>query len=533
MTMTVDQLMIGMAESAVRAGVLTLVAALALAAGRTRDAEVRSAVWTAVLAASLLMPVVLLVVPPVFVLPAATLAPIDTTLNWAGAFEREPAVLSTAAPIDWKQAARSTYFIVALFLLVRFALGLARGRHLRQQSGAVEELAAFGEVRESAHLTSPVTFGWLRPVIVLPLEWRSWQPKKLEAVMRHESAHIARADFLRQALASVHAAVFWFSPAAWWLRRELAVLAEQASDDRVLSEMGDPVFYAEVLFSFVARPYAMAQAAVPMARNGSSVTGERIERVLDETRPLSHAFGWAGRAGLVTLTAAALYATSAVSLAQAPPPAPPVPPRPGAVPAPPPVPPVPRPPQENITHRDHNESIEVSDTRIEYRRAGKRYRITDIELLNEARRLQAKQADQGRQQAALDAEQAALGRKHAELAQGHQRSPVDTSNLEAELDARLDQIRDTARRPAGDDPAALQKRLAELQTRLAELHVRMARRGTEETTFLADLNAQQQRLSTRQAELSERHAREAERMHHQLRELIESAIRDGRAKPVN
>lgn len=540
MMMGTDQLMIWMIESAWRAGVLTLVAALALAVLRTRNAEVRSSILTAALAASLLMPAALLLVPPVFVREAADPAEIEAVAPGSalGVVDAATAADLTPAPLDWMQAAGSAYLIVMLLLIVRLALGYVCGWHLRKRSEALAGMAPFGNVREASGLSTPAAFGWLRPVILLPVEWRAWEPRKLEAVLRHESAHIARADFLWQTLATVHTAVFWFSPLAWWLRRELACLAEQASDDRVLAEMGDSVFYAEVLFSFAGRSPSLPLAVVPMARAGSA-TGQRIERVLDERRTLARAFGWAGRATLAVLTGAALYLASAVSFAQAPPaprpvpappvaPLPPIPPIPVAVPG---TPAPPLPPPVRITPRRDEESIEVSDTQVEYRRAGKRYRITDPDLLRQVRQLQKEQAELGRQQAALGVEQAALGQKQAASGRRHHQASADTAKIEAELDAKLDQLR--SRRRKGEDLGALQARLAEAQAQIAQLQERAGQREREAAELEAEFGARQARLGERQAELAERHAREAERTHRQLRRLIEEAIRDGRAQQVN
>ena len=62
----------------------------------------------------------------------------------------------------------------------------------------------------------------------MPSSWREWDSRKLNAVILHEYAHIDRGDFAVQLLASLHAAVFWFSPVAWLLQSQLAALAEQA-----------------------------------------------------------------------------------------------------------------------------------------------------------------------------------------------------------------------------------------------------------------------------------------------------------------
>ena len=99
----------------------------------------------------------------------------------------------------------------------------------------------------SAACASPVTVGWLRPVVILPETWQEWSHNKLDAVLTHEHAHVRRRDPLVQWFALLNRAVFWFHPLAWWLERRLSVLAEQTCDDAVLARGHDPHDYSEYL----------------------------------------------------------------------------------------------------------------------------------------------------------------------------------------------------------------------------------------------------------------------------------------------
>jgi beta-lactamase regulating signal transducer with metallopeptidase domain len=67
----------------------------------------------------------------------------------------------------------------------------------------------------------------------LPAGWRDWEAPVRDAALTHELAHIARRDVLTQRLSLLYRAIFWFSPLSWWLRRRLADLAEEASDEVV------------------------------------------------------------------------------------------------------------------------------------------------------------------------------------------------------------------------------------------------------------------------------------------------------------
>ena len=98
----------------------------------------------------------------------------------------------------------------------------------------------------------PVTVGLLRPNVVLPSGWELWSEAKLRAVLAHEGAHVARRDPLVAGLASLNRCLFWFHPLAWWLRRTLALTAEQACDEAAVRTVGAPQDYIDVLKSMAA-----------------------------------------------------------------------------------------------------------------------------------------------------------------------------------------------------------------------------------------------------------------------------------------
>jgi hypothetical protein len=92
--------------------------------------------------------------------------------------------------------------------------------------------------------------GALNSTILLPGDWRGWDDANLDSVIAHEMSHVARGDALTQRLSLLYRAVFWFSPLAWWLDRQLANLAEQASDEAALSGGADRNQYARTLLAF-------------------------------------------------------------------------------------------------------------------------------------------------------------------------------------------------------------------------------------------------------------------------------------------
>ena len=113
------------------------------------------------------------------------------------------------------------------FCAIRLATGLLLT--VRLYCRAVPVQAAWVQarnIRASAEIKSPVS---LAGAILLPADYGEWSAAKLNAVLAHEEAHIARGDFFVQLAALIHCALFWFSPFAWWLQTKLAEIAETAS----------------------------------------------------------------------------------------------------------------------------------------------------------------------------------------------------------------------------------------------------------------------------------------------------------------
>ena len=57
-----------------------------------------------------------------------------------------------------------------------------------------------------------VTWGAIRPKIVLPADADTWSRARLDVVLAHEIAHITRNDWVVQIVAEVCKAIYWFNP---------------------------------------------------------------------------------------------------------------------------------------------------------------------------------------------------------------------------------------------------------------------------------------------------------------------------------
>ncbi len=129
----------------------------------------------------------------------------------------------------------------------------------------------------------PMTWGWRRPVVLLPAEATQWSDQRRRVVLLHELAHVKRRDYLKQMVAQLVCALYWFNPLVWLAARQMCIEREAACDDLVLSGGCNASDYAghlvEVSASFQRVPQ---MAAIAMAR--SSQLEGRIAAIVDASR---------------------------------------------------------------------------------------------------------------------------------------------------------------------------------------------------------------------------------------------------------
>ncbi|WP_454774429.1 M56 family metallopeptidase [Janthinobacterium tructae] len=211
------------------------------------------------------------------------------------------AQLPMAAPPAWRAALQAWMPALVLawsagvgLMSLRLCLGLAWVGRLRRQ--AVEAPAIWQArldalaLRMGLHrrpplklhggLTSPVTVGFWRPVILLPAALLSGMPVALlEALLAHELAHVRRWDYLVNLLQSVAEALLFFHPVVWWLSARMRAEREQVADALAAQALQDPQQLATALHALSLHTAPPQHSGLLMsARGGALLT--RIERLM-------------------------------------------------------------------------------------------------------------------------------------------------------------------------------------------------------------------------------------------------------------
>jgi beta-lactamase regulating signal transducer with metallopeptidase domain len=134
-----------------------------------------------------------------------------------------------------------------------------------------------------------MTWGVVRPRVVLPRSADDWSDERVRAVLLHELAHVRRGDWLMLMIAELLRAVDWVNPLTWLAARRLRIESELACDDEVLAAGVPAPEYAGHLVALVrlarlghGRPALAASAmARPsgIERRVAAMLNDRLERV--------------------------------------------------------------------------------------------------------------------------------------------------------------------------------------------------------------------------------------------------------------
>ncbi|MGH7552920.1 MAG: M56 family metallopeptidase, partial [Longimicrobiales bacterium] len=308
-------------ESVARGSLVLACAGTAVWLLRRSSAAARALVWMLGLSACLVLPLLTVIVPwkvpvlPRFMAPSSVDIS-DWTWRGAGASTGGPVVdvgsgvgvgAAVLASDELESALRAasdefevsgklsgaafsagTYLLLVWWagtalLFCRFVLGLvsvavmsSKSRPLRDEvaSELLRTLARrCGVSRRIRLLTSdfatmPMTWGVVRPAVLLPRDAVTWTAERREAVLMHELAHVRRLDVLTQAVARVACAMFWFNPLVWLAASRMHAESERACDDWVLRAGTRASTYARELLDMAKSSATMGLplAALPLAR---------------------------------------------------------------------------------------------------------------------------------------------------------------------------------------------------------------------------------------------------------------------------
>lgn len=135
------------------------------------------------------------------------------------------------------------------------------------------------KVAVSSLVTSPVTVGYLKPIILLPVAaMNQLTTAQVEAILLHELSHIRRYDYLLNFVVSIIHTLLYFNPFAKCFMNTIEAEREACCDEVVLQFGYDKVSYASALLHLEkssGRHHSLALAAA-----GKQNLLTRIEKIV-------------------------------------------------------------------------------------------------------------------------------------------------------------------------------------------------------------------------------------------------------------
>jgi beta-lactamase regulating signal transducer with metallopeptidase domain len=163
--------------------------------------------------------------------------------------------------IQWLTGIGLTYCLILIYFLVRilfqfkYIYGLKKSANFSQSAFLINTLpphifknSANISIGLSSQIDAPITFGWLTPVVLLPIALcNQLTPKEMETILIHEIAHIIRKDYLVNIITSLNQTILFFNPFSILLNKEMSLQREIACDLIVIKNNPNKIDYMNAL----------------------------------------------------------------------------------------------------------------------------------------------------------------------------------------------------------------------------------------------------------------------------------------------
>jgi beta-lactamase regulating signal transducer with metallopeptidase domain len=462
------------------------------------------------------------------------------------------------------------------------------------QSAAAELASMLGVtrvplVRVSPSIDTPLVAGIWRPVILLPGSGLARLPwPQLRMVLCHELAHVRRRDLPLGGVPALAERLFFFHPLAHVAAREFALWREAACDAMVLETLGAPPRdYGRLLLDLgIARRHAgLAAATAPWSLR--HLKRRLLMLGTSSSASLSSRFFTAAAICVSLVVLAPMQLVGREQEAPPPPAAAPSPPAPvamvpvapAALPAPPappaPVPALPATPatraamqvppaaparssvsgsdfmlltsdDQMVWHagsRDHMRIRSLQrngEPMLWFRYEGAEYVVRDPEVVAQAEAIWQPLSDIGKTQGELGAKQGALGAEQGK----HGAAMGELGAEQGELGSRLGELamkqaslslQAAGRELSAEEKATLKLQEDEIRVEMKKLQEEMEALSLKMREFEApmrDLQKQMEPLAKEMRALGDKMSDAAKKAEAEMRQLMESAVKEGKAEKV-
>ncbi|MFF2885544.1 M56 family metallopeptidase [Paenibacillus sp. NPDC057967] len=135
------------------------------------------------------------------------------------------------------------------------------------------------QIRQLDHISTPLTYGIFRPVVLLPKNLDYDDEKQLALILTHEFTHIKRFDTLKKWILATSACVHWFNPFVWVMYILANRDIELFCDETVIRKFGENTksTYARALVRLEEKKIGLSPMISSFSKNS---TEERIISIM-------------------------------------------------------------------------------------------------------------------------------------------------------------------------------------------------------------------------------------------------------------
>lgn len=187
------------------------------------------------------------------------------------------------------------YLLVFITLSIKWIYCYNNAQNLRTQGLQkidvdwklfVKQTAAYLGIKKevriflSEQVTTPLTIGFLKPVILVPLaSLNHLSTEQMEAVLLHELAHIKRMDYLLNIALSIVETILFFNPFTQLISNTIKKEREHSCDDWVLQFQYNAATYASALLQIAVLQNTPAVAMTAVNKKNDLLS--RVRRMVD------------------------------------------------------------------------------------------------------------------------------------------------------------------------------------------------------------------------------------------------------------
>ena len=168
-----------------------------------------------------------------------------------------PTTVNLAMDISWSIVWSVGFMAILVLAFYTQLQSRKRCQHAKPVTNLALALPSGLHVAATEQCYSPILVGYLRPVLLLPLDFeKQFSPKQQKLILQHELVHYQRADNLFNALALLFIAIFWFNPLVWLAYNAFRRSQELACDYAVLADKNhaDKIAYSKAMLQCLTHP---------------------------------------------------------------------------------------------------------------------------------------------------------------------------------------------------------------------------------------------------------------------------------------